>query len=188
MLRPHGPMSALLPGLSDVVFRQANLCPPDVCANLAMWGWPDQGTSRGHPRQDGLSMGGPGAAGTILAMRALREQAAVNSSRSLYIRRYRCSAGVCGPLGQTWAGRGAKTRWLVAAIKGGRKLDCKFSKLKGGRGEGRYPQPALATLQRRQADGNFRDFGGSPRGGGHLFRQSVTARFGSPLARIDTSE
>src|SRR5215831_309053 len=25
--------------------------------------------------------------------------------------------------GQTWAGRGAKPRWLVAAIKGGKKLD-----------------------------------------------------------------
>jgi DNA-binding protein H-NS len=28
-----------------------------------------------------------------------------------------------GPLGETWAGRGAKPRWLVAAIKGGKKLD-----------------------------------------------------------------
>jgi len=27
------------------------------------------------------------------------------------------------PSGETWAGRGAKPRWLVAAIKGGRKLD-----------------------------------------------------------------
>jgi len=27
------------------------------------------------------------------------------------------------PLGETWAGRGAKPRWLVAAIKGGKKLD-----------------------------------------------------------------
>jgi len=27
------------------------------------------------------------------------------------------------PKGETWAGRGAKTKWLVAAIKGGRKLD-----------------------------------------------------------------
>src|SRR6516164_11527955 len=25
--------------------------------------------------------------------------------------------------GETWAGRGAKPRWLVAAIKGGRKLE-----------------------------------------------------------------
>jgi DNA-binding protein H-NS len=28
-----------------------------------------------------------------------------------------------GPSGKTWAGRGAKPRWLVAAIKGGKKLD-----------------------------------------------------------------
>jgi DNA-binding protein H-NS len=29
----------------------------------------------------------------------------------------------CGPSGETWAGRGARPRWLVAAIKGGKKLD-----------------------------------------------------------------
>src|SRR5262245_36356509 len=28
-----------------------------------------------------------------------------------------------GPSGETWAGRGVRPRWLVAAIKGGRKLD-----------------------------------------------------------------
>ena len=28
-----------------------------------------------------------------------------------------------GPSGETWAGRGAKPRWLAAAIKGGKKLD-----------------------------------------------------------------
>jgi DNA-binding protein H-NS len=28
-----------------------------------------------------------------------------------------------GPNRETWAGRGAKPRWLVAAIKGGRKLE-----------------------------------------------------------------
>ena len=28
-----------------------------------------------------------------------------------------------GPSGETWAGRGARPRWLVAAIKGGKKLD-----------------------------------------------------------------
>src|SRR5262245_22257299 len=28
-----------------------------------------------------------------------------------------------GPSGETWAGRGARPVWLVAAIKGGRKLD-----------------------------------------------------------------
>ena len=28
-----------------------------------------------------------------------------------------------GPKGETWAGRGARPRWLVAAIKEGKKLD-----------------------------------------------------------------
>jgi DNA-binding protein H-NS len=28
-----------------------------------------------------------------------------------------------GPSGETWAGRGARPRWLVAAIKGGKKMD-----------------------------------------------------------------
>ena len=28
-----------------------------------------------------------------------------------------------GPSGETWAGRGAKPRWLVAAIKGGKRID-----------------------------------------------------------------
>ncbi len=28
-----------------------------------------------------------------------------------------------GPSGETWAGRGVKPRWLVAAIKSGKKLD-----------------------------------------------------------------
>ena len=28
-----------------------------------------------------------------------------------------------GLSGETWAGRGAKPRWLVAAVKGGKKLD-----------------------------------------------------------------
>src|SRR5262245_16851317 len=28
-----------------------------------------------------------------------------------------------GPSGDTWAGRGARPRWLVAVIKGGKKLD-----------------------------------------------------------------
>ena len=28
-----------------------------------------------------------------------------------------------GPSSETWAGRGARPRWLVAAIKGGKKLD-----------------------------------------------------------------
>ena len=28
-----------------------------------------------------------------------------------------------GPSGETWAGRGAKPRWLVAAVKGRKKID-----------------------------------------------------------------
>ena len=28
-----------------------------------------------------------------------------------------------GPSGETWAGRGARPRWLVAAIRGGKRLD-----------------------------------------------------------------
>jgi DNA-binding protein H-NS len=28
-----------------------------------------------------------------------------------------------GPKGETWAGRGVKPHWLVAAIKGGKKID-----------------------------------------------------------------
>jgi len=28
-----------------------------------------------------------------------------------------------GPSGETWAGRGVRPRWLVAAIKGGKRLD-----------------------------------------------------------------
>src|SRR5262245_9322539 len=28
-----------------------------------------------------------------------------------------------GPSGETWAGRGARPRWLVAAVKGGKKID-----------------------------------------------------------------
>jgi DNA-binding protein H-NS len=28
-----------------------------------------------------------------------------------------------GPSGETWAGRGARPRWLVDAIKGGKKID-----------------------------------------------------------------
>jgi|SRR6516164_2828149 DNA-binding protein H-NS len=35
--------------------------------------------------------------------------------------KYRCASG------ETWAGRGAKPRWLVAAIKGGKKLDRQVS-------------------------------------------------------------
>lgn len=39
-----------------------------------------------------------------------------------------------GPSGETWAGRGARPRWLVAAIKGGKKLE-NFLIEKAGRKE-----------------------------------------------------
>src|SRR5580704_7869847 len=68
-------------------------------------------------------IGGPGEAGTILAMRALCEQAAVNSSRSLYIRRYRCSVGVRGPLISRLYARTANLVGLLLRFKGGKKLD-----------------------------------------------------------------
>ena len=44
-----------------------------------------------------------------------------------------------GPSGETWAGRGARPRWLVVAIKGGKKLDdfiIDKSALKGGKNAG----------------------------------------------------
>src|SRR5262249_33756263 len=44
-----------------------------------------------------------------------------------------------GPSGETWAGRGARPRWLVAAIKRGKKLDdfiIDKSALKGGKNAG----------------------------------------------------
>ena len=37
------------------------------------------------------------------------------------------------PSGETWAGRGARPRWLVAAIKGGKKLDDFLIEKSGGR-------------------------------------------------------
>jgi len=114
-------MSALLPGLSDVVFRQANLCPPDVCANLAMWGWRDQGTSRGHPAKM-VCQWGAGGGRNHLGYACSARQAAVNSSRSLYIRRYRCSAGVRRSVRSNLGRSRRKDRWLVAATGTGRKV------------------------------------------------------------------
>jgi DNA-binding protein H-NS len=49
-----------------------------------------------------------------------------------------------GPLGETWAGRGVRPRWLVAAIKGGKKLDdflIDKSARKGRKSEGRSGDP-----------------------------------------------
>ena len=38
-----------------------------------------------------------------------------------------------GPSGETWAGRGAKPRWLVDAIKGGKKIEHFLIDKLGGR-------------------------------------------------------
>jgi hypothetical protein len=85
--------------------------------------WPDQGDESGPSPPIWFVIGGLGEAGTILAMRALCEQAAVNSSRSLYIRRYRCSAGVRGPLISRLYARTANLVGLLLRFKGGKKLD-----------------------------------------------------------------
>jgi DNA-binding protein H-NS len=41
------------------------------------------------------------------------------------------------PSGETWAGRGAKPRWLVDAMKGGKKLDDFLIDKSGGKGKRR---------------------------------------------------
>ena len=46
----------------------------------------------------------------------------VRGSRSV-LKGRKVSPKYRGPSGETWAGRGAKPRWLVAAIKRGKKLD-----------------------------------------------------------------
>ena len=53
------------------------------------------------------------------------------------------------PSGETWAGRGAKPRWLVAAIKGGKKLeDFLIDKsARKGRRKRRSKQLTLASTQ-----------------------------------------
>jgi DNA-binding protein H-NS len=57
------------------------------------------------------------------------------------------------PSGETWVGRGAKPRWLVAAIKGGKKLDdflIDKSARKGRKNEGRSDRnKAMAKAYKR---------------------------------------
>ena len=43
-----------------------------------------------------------------------------------------------GPSGETWAGRGAKPRWLVDAMKGGKKLDDFLIDKSAGKGKRRW--------------------------------------------------
>ena len=40
-----------------------------------------------------------------------------------------------GPTGETWAGSGARPRWLVAAIKGGKKLEGFLIDRSAGKGQ-----------------------------------------------------
>jgi DNA-binding protein H-NS len=40
-----------------------------------------------------------------------------------HLKGYKVPPKYRGPNGETWAGRGAKPRWLVAAMKKGKKLD-----------------------------------------------------------------
>jgi DNA-binding protein H-NS len=42
-----------------------------------------------------------------------------------------------GPSGETWAGRGERPRWLVAALKGGKKLDDFLIDKSAGKGKKR---------------------------------------------------
>jgi DNA-binding protein H-NS len=42
-----------------------------------------------------------------------------------------------GPSGETWAGRGAKPRWLIDAIKGGKKIDDFLIDKSAGKGKRR---------------------------------------------------
>lgn len=46
-----------------------------------------------------------------------------NSRGSSSLRGIKVPPKYRGPNGETWAGRGAKPRWLVAAMKKGKKLD-----------------------------------------------------------------
>jgi hypothetical protein len=64
---------------------------PKERVRFQQWGWPDWGTVGPSPPR-WLVKGGPGEARHILAMRGLRKQAEVTSSRSLYNCRYRSRA------------------------------------------------------------------------------------------------
>jgi DNA-binding protein H-NS len=53
----------------------------------------------------------------------LERIAVVGGQRGSALKGSKVSPKYRGPSGETWAGRGARPRWLVAAIKGGKKLD-----------------------------------------------------------------
>jgi DNA-binding protein H-NS len=55
-----------------------------------------------------------------------------------------------GPSGETWAGRGARPRWLVAALKGGKKLDA-FLIDKPTRGKAKKRKKATRQISKKRA-------------------------------------
>jgi DNA-binding protein H-NS len=68
-----------------------------------------------------------------------------------------------GPSGETWAGRGAKPRWLVAALKGGKKLDA-FLIDKPTRGKAKKrKKPTRQVSKKRATSGRHRRAGGKAR-------------------------
>jgi DNA-binding protein H-NS len=54
---------------------------------------------------------------------ALRTREARGKARTSALKGRTVPPKYRGPSGETWAGRGARPRWLVAAIKEGKKLD-----------------------------------------------------------------
>src|SRR5215470_4025520 len=54
---------------------------------------------------------------------AVVDGARVVGGRGSVLKGRKVSPKYRSPSGETWAGRGARPRWLVAAIKGGKKLD-----------------------------------------------------------------
>ena len=71
--------------------------------------------------------------------RAIAEAGSRGGQRGSALKGRKVPAKYRGPSGETWAGRGAKPRWLVAATKGGKKLDdflIDKSALKGGKNAG----------------------------------------------------
>src|SRR5882757_9013840 len=76
-----------------------------------------------------------------------------------------------GPGGETWAGRGARPRWLAAAMKGGKKLE--FSNRQIG-GEGAEAIEGIGLLDRAGGKGSRR--GGQATDGSSRRLRAVTMR------------
>ena len=57
-----------------------------------------------------------------------------------------------GPSGETWAGRGGRPRWLVAAIKGGKKLDDFLIDKSARKGRRKRRSKALTRISDKRID------------------------------------